>query len=282
MIQSKLAAPFEFKNKFNDTIGQFNINYTPGVNSASKLFEFLEMYSDRFINIAFPKDVKYEDIQQFTTFENWRVRITKVSEFNQIDELVKHGIKFFFDEKFCATNWQQLRDQISLGCCQIYVSDDLTHRLDLVYNRCQEHGVGIRCVLNHVHSSGRYRGLNPTDWFIRPEDMDFIEPYYDAFEFDCSYDNADDKYEWNKFEALYHVFFETKKYIGNLMEINWQLGFYFANPYYPPQYGSRCFCGGHCLQGSSCKICQRYQELARVFEEKGYIFTIDKKGEENG
>lgn len=276
---TKIAAPFVYGGKYNDVIDQYNIFYTPGINDGMKLIEFLDMYSDKYINIAFPKGVNCEQIKPLRTFENMRVRITQPSEFSSIEELKNNNINFFFDEKFAPISWKQLSDQISLGCCQIYIEDDLTHDIDKVYNVCQSHEVGIRCVLNHVHATGQYKGHNPQDWFIRPEDMDYINKYYDAFEFDCSHVDEDgiEHYEWNKFHALYHVFFETKKYVGDLREINNQLRFNFHNQQFMPQYGSRGFCGGHCFKGSSCNICGNYKRLADLLYDKDVAVIQEKE-----
>ena len=272
MTRSKISAPFVYKNIYNDVISEFDIEYVPGVNSGSKLLEFLDMFNDRHINIVFPKGIDMKYVEPLKSFENFRIRVSSTDDLYKIQDLSKIGVKFFLDENFCAVNWKQLDDQLFLGCDPIYVKDDLTHALDMVYNICASNDIGIRCVLNHVQSTGPFAGVRETDWFVRPEDMDYAEGIYSAFEFDCSY-MTDNKYEWSKFDALYTTFFDRRKYVGNMQELNFQLGFVLNNDSCIEQYVSRSNCGFMCAQGSSCEKCRHIKELSDLMHGKGMVIT---------
>lgn len=278
-MKFNIAAPFLYKNRFNGRIDEFNIEYAPGVNDGNKLMQFLQECDDdgKKVNITFPNGVDADLVWPFVHFSNMRVRITNPSEFAKLGGLRERGVSFFLDERFRACNWKQLRDQISLGCSQIYIADDLTHCIEKVYNICEDNGVGLRCVLNHVHSTGPYCGTNDTDWFMRPEDMDTVGRMFDVFEFDCSYANKNGAYEWSKFDALYNVYIKKREYSGNLQEINWQLGFRFENSAYLSSYVNKTRCGFHCASGSSCNLCHNMRELADLFFEKGLMVETKRK-----
>lgn len=279
MTMSNVAAPFVYKNRFNDRISEYNIEYTPGVNSAEKLAYFLQECKDegKMVNIEVKNGLDVDALWPFMHFDNMRIRITSTDDMTRAEHLREKHIKFFFDERFRACNWKQLRDQISYGCCQIYVADDLTHCLKKVYNICQKNEVGMRLVLNHVHSTGPYCGLNETDWFMRPEDMDYLGEYFDVFEFDCSYMSKNGEYEWSKFDALYRTYFEKKRYIGNLQEIVYQLGFVLPNASVAASYAHRTECGFHCASGSSCQMCLHHRELAEQLDGKGVMIIEGKR-----
>lgn len=269
MTRSKICVPFVYKGQYNDVASEFDIRYVPGVNSGSKLLEFFDTFKDMPINVEFPKGIDIKSIEAFKMFDNVRVRVVKESDLSKIRDVSNVGVGFFLDERYSAVNWKQLDDQLSLGCNQIYVKDDLTHDLSSVYNICNTYGVGIRCVLNHVQSTGPYAGLKETDWFVRPEDMPYVYDIYSVFEFDCAYDNEKSEYEWNKFEALYRTFFDRCKYVGNMQELNFQLGFRLDNEACIDQYMSRSECGFACAHGSTCEKCRHIVELSKTMHEKG-------------
>jgi hypothetical protein len=266
-----LCAPFHTAKAEDDRIDEWDIKYIPGHNDPIKLVNFLDQYSSKTINMSCPLGIEPRAIEPLLRFDNLAIRLCSEKDFESIRWLSEKGARFFLDEPFAASSWKQLDDQISFGCCQIYLKDDLTHCLPKVYNICQKNSVGVRCVLNHVHSNGIYRGERETDWFIRPEDMEYASQYYDVFEFDCTYMNEHRDYAWSVFETLYRSYFEKERYTGNLQELNPQIKYQFNNRCYGDLYARRGECGFHCAQGSSCEMCSHHRELADTLYEKNIV-----------
>lgn len=261
---SKLAGPFLYENSLCDEFCEFNIKFDKDKNDFTKLIEFVNEYRSKRINIKM-RTLDVSILSKLAKFHNnlyvrleWRSCHESVMR-----ELKEHGIGFFFDSDFPASDMVSLCNLISFGVSDVYIGDALMYNLPDVSEFCRSKGVRLRVVLNGI-STFWGQGRSPKDMFFRPEDYDIFNQYFDIFEFDCDKD---------KINVMKKVWLDDRKWKGNLQDVNYELRFAVPNGSLSPWFTqSKITCGRKCdyVPSYTCTKCQQFMDLANAMAEKGF------------
>lgn len=244
---------------------EFLINYNPNKNRQKNLFEFFENYPDQRINLNWLDGLTVEEAALISKVNDKVVhRINAIQDLPKIDGLKEKKLPFYFDKMFPAHNWTQLEGFASIGVTDIFIADDLTFQLSAVRQYCDKYNIRIRTILDRISSSMLLSKKLPIYF---PQDIDFMAIYYDVAELETTDDHT--------IKVLYDIWFNQKKWLGNLQEINPDLPFPFPAYSIPSRYVRyRSNCHQRCLKGSNCKECEKMQELAYDFAEKGVRIEV--------
>lgn len=274
-----LAIPYKFNSEFNNNpdVTEYNIVFFKSRNRLEDLIGFAAEYPDKQINIEFAEGIQISVMKALNKInENCRVRL-KSSDFNMIEELKKDSIKYFFDYSFCPNNFTTLQDFINMGVSDMYISDDLCYSLPDVSDILKNHGIKLRVVLNKIPSSSLMKGTNPKSIVYRPQDIDYLQQYYDIFEFDCYKDEY--VYDWHVFNVFYRSWFQRKHWHGDLAEINDDLQIHINNDTLIPDMTERkSVCGMRCNKRavSHCRKCEQFLETSDILMSKNAMFRLQK------
>ena len=262
----KISAPFKMYNDKNDYISEFNIRFNKGQNSFEKLIDFIDYYKDRRINIEFTGDFPMGVISGINKIsDNVYVRLTQ-DNFLAYQELRGNNYKFFFDQDYKVYNYASLECFIDMGVSDVYPTDDLLYNIQETKDYCRSKNVNMRLVLNRIPSTIFNRGNTYKSQLYRPQDMDFLDQYFDMFEFDCG-----DPYDWAKFDVLYRNWFERKGWNGSLEEINDDLRLHYPILSIPSDITFiKSKCGRRCNKReiSFCDKCNQYVEIGKNLEDR--------------
>lgn len=262
----KISAPFKMYNDKNDYISEFNIRFNKGQNSFEKLIDFIDYYKDRRINIEFTGDFPMGVVSGINKIsDNVYVRLTQ-DNFLAYQELKENNYKFFFDQDYKVYNYASLECFIDMGVSDIYPTDDLLYNIQETKDYCKSKNVNMRLVLNRIPSTIFNRGNTYKSQLYCPQDMDFLDQYFNMFEFDCG-----DPYDWAKFDVLYRNWFERKGWNGSLEEINDDLRLHYPILSIPSDITFiKSKCGRRCNKReiSFCDKCNQYVEIGKSLEDR--------------
>lgn len=273
----KVAVPYEYKNPLMGVVQEFNIEFDSRKSALNKLIEFIETYPDTRINIHFPRGVDIATVTALAKmFTNVYFRLDSV-DMSKSAELVENGCHFFFNYDICAFNYTVLDYQLTLGVSDIYIADDLWYNLTDVAAYCQNKNVGIRLVLNRIPSTTGDKGTNPKTPLITPEDLEILDQYITTYEFDCG-----EPANMHRLEEYMKIWFDRGYWHGNIQEINGDLKVPIHNDMLMPSlWHYKSVCDKRCCKRvvSNCRKCEQWWEIAKIFNDKGFIIKEDKKQE---
>lgn len=184
-----------------------------------------------------------------------------------VDKIKQEKIPFFYSSQI--NNWDELLGCIELGVSDVYIFGDLCFDLENIRHIAQEKKVQIRCFANICYNNWKNGAI--TDFFIRPEDVDFYGQFIDVIEFY----NSEDKQN-----VLYDVYFHLKEWNGNLQEVIQGLKVNVNNAYFFDEgefARRRSVCGKKCLKGNKCSLCFRLIELASSLENNPEYEIIKRR-----
>ena len=277
MENIKLSIPFILNGKMNDKVSEFNVHFNKEKNSFEKFLQFIDMYKDKRINVTFYGDFPMGVATSIDKVsDNTYVRLTN-ENFYMSKELQEKGIKFFFDSSFPAYNLSSLDSLINAGATDIYPTDDLLYNLEETYQYCKDNNVGMRLVLNTIPSTVMDRGEIYKSQIYRPQDREFLDQYFDAYEFACGR-----PYDWAKFDVLYRAWFVREGWNGDLSEINDDLELPFPNlGVMLDLTKDKAKCGRRCNKRSSskCDKCNEYVSIGISLADKGAYLRENKRRE---
>lgn len=273
---------YKYHFELNDKVQGFNVTYDPNVNNFNKLIEFIQTYPEYDINIKYKDSIDTKTAAAFAKIgENVRFCLSG-QDIQKTEKLKQNGCKFYFDKSCGVASVWELKYMVEeLGVDSIYILDDLCYDLENVSAYCHDHGVRLRVVLNRcpskiVHDDKRLM-------FYRPQDMDYVERFYDIAEFECG--EGFNSFNEKLCEVLYKRFFVKRDWYGNVQELNPSIPFVVYNRQLPlPYVHKRSTCGLRCLrEGTKCRYCDLMYELMGAMAEKGLQFDIKpKEGEKDG
>ena len=240
-------------------------------------------FIERLINKEFNNRIiiRVEDIQLFQ--ENSRLALfqqlklvhevdfkLKFENYNpEYDELFQEikdsNIPFFFDIK--AGGLDVFYGLVDLGVSDIYVVNELGFSLKQLGPVAHAAGISIRAFANFAQDSW---GINPgiKSFFIRPEDIQYYEPYVDVVEFMGELKS--------EFEVYYKIYGIQNKWEGNLDDLI--IGLNTSEPVdnktIVPEIlpRKRLMCQKGCLTGASCSLCELYLDVSKTLSEKALYF----------
>lgn len=274
---------------------RYNINYIPDPNQNFKylnevdeitirynykdtsLLDFLLLHKEQRVNIYITDAEKFLSNDSIELFVHIKEKYPKLnfvlffseSEKDLLEEVQKKGLKYFFTNY--VNNWDNLHHIASLKPTDVYVVEALCFELEAVSKFLHSHGIDVRCFANVAQSSAESTPALK-HFFIRPEDVDFYEPYIDCIDF-FGHDLKD-----HQINTYYKIYKYDKEWYGQLKEIiiglKSDIDSRFIIPAFPKH---RLNCGKRCLKGRRCRICETIEETAATLEKKGVIFTKLKK-----
>lgn len=264
----KLAVPFKRFNDVCDIADEFNIDFDPKQNSFEKLIDFIQEYSSKRINILYIGGIDMKTAKALSKIgDNVFFRLS-ASDTVAVQPLTESGCRFFFDSTMAVYNAPSLVSILDIGVTDVYIADDLWHRLKDTSSACKKHGVSIRAIANRIPSTCINRGKTPTDIILRPNDIDIIDGFVDTLEFDC-FQNGGRNYDFAKMDVLYKTWFEKKNWNGDLREINDDLDFPLPNTTLFPQFTAcKLNCDFRCAFGGKCNKCEQFRDLASFLSKK--------------
>lgn len=168
-----------------------------------------------------------------------------------------------------ATDWDYLHYLINLQVSDVYIAENLGFDLKAVADFVHGANAQVRVYPNIAQSS-----LPSTPalqkFFIRPEDVEFYEPYIDIFEFYG---------EISRQDVLLLIYKDIKHWFGNINDIILDLKYDMDSRSLLPLFGKmRVSCRRDCMRGKrACKLCYAMDDLSKTLIDKGYIFTKKKK-----
>lgn len=262
--------------ELNDKVQGFNISYDPNVNDFNKLIEFIQTYPDYDINIKYKNGVDEKTAAALAKIGNNVFFCLGGQDIQKTDRLKKNNCKFFFDKTCGVSSYWELEYMVEkIGVDSVYIVDDLCYNLEKVSEYCHKHGVRLRVILNRcptkiVHDDKRLM-------FYRPQDMEYLERFYDIAEFECG--EGINGFNKQLCLVLYKRFFEKRDWYGNIQELNPSLPFEAYNRQLPiPYVRRRSTCGLRCLRdGAGCTYCDTVYGLMQNMVESGIQFDIKPK-----
>lgn len=276
------AAPFQYGKhpELEGLVQEFNLDFHKNSNQ-DKMIEFIQLYAkDYRINIHFTDGFDFKKAKVFKNLsENVYFRLNKedwVSFFSLQDGGFNR--KYFFDSQWAARSYSELEYMLTLGISDIYISDDLLYNLPKVKEYCSEKQVKIRVILNRIPNQYASRqNFSVKNIVFKPQDIDYIDKFFDTFEFDCIESN--NQYNFNKAKILYKIFIKDKKWLGDISDFNrdW-ITPVVARLIYPELLQIQTTCKMRCVsENTKCHLCRDAYDLAATMEEKKLAW--EKKSE---
>lgn len=273
---------YKYRFELNDKVQGFNIAYDPEDNEFNKLIEFIQTYPDHEINIRYKNGLDTKTAAAFAKIGSNVRFCLGGQDIQKIEKLRQNGCKFYLDKNCGVASYWELKYLVEeLGVDSVYIVDDLCYNLEKVSEYCHSHGVRLRTVLNRCPT--QFVCDDKRLMFYRPQDMGYIERYYDIAEFECG--EGFNGFNDNLCKVLYKRFFENRDWYGNVQDLNPSIPFEVYNRQLPlPFVRRRSTCGLACLHDNSqCTFCESVYDLMQNMVDHGLQFGIKpkKKGEEN-
>lgn len=267
-----------------DKVDEMIIHYNP---KDETLFEYIELHKDQRIIIDvgdIESFIENSYIARFLAFKgakpeltNWCFRIPhgpnqREAEQKLWKDFESTGIAFFSSE--FIHDWDALDAYLSTAATDVYVTEALCFELDKVAKVVHDAGKRVR-VFPNVAQSSTMRWCNGIKtFFIRPEDIEFYEPYVDVCEI-----WAEDQ----KQVVYYDIYAKDKKWFGPLKEIIIGLKSDIDSRFILPRFAERRIkCGKDCFKGGKCKMCDRIEELSFTLKEAGLLVKMKENKDERG
>lgn len=159
-------------------------------------------------------------------------------------------------------DWDTLHFWAAVGVSDVYICEALGFELDRVAKFCHARKIKVRIYPNVAQHSIKI--LQPLrSFFVRPEDVDFYEPYVDVMEFWCDLEKQD---------VYFHIYKEQKHWPGDLSHII--IGLESVNNVLIKDNfaATRVSCAKDCLRGESCDLCGHVATLSRLVKESQLTF----------
>lgn len=262
-----IAIPFKRFDNLEGKIKEYNIKFRTDDSSLDDLIDFISLDYINRVNIQFSDKINIKVVNTVNKIKNCVYVRVLPEQWPQISELQENEVKFFLDSSMPVSSYSQLAEAMDMGVSDIYIADDLTYNLKDVRYICESNCVQLRTILNRIPMTTLNKGKDVKSTIYRPQDIDYIEQYYDVFEFDCG-----DPYNWNVFDVLFKAFFINKNWYGNLAEINPDIQFHFPNEQvlnYYTYYKTNCERVCDKRKSNPCKKCEQFMNIGKILREKG-------------
>lgn len=244
------------------------------------MIEFIQAYPNHRINIIFPPgQVSISTMKALSAISDKVYVKLSYSDLLQTQELKDNNIKFFFNAATCVENYTTLNDFVALGVTDIYPAGDLLYGMDNLREWANDRNINLRLVLNSIPSTALYKGQDEKSMIYRPEDIDMLADYFDAFEF------QNIKNDKRDLDILYKIWFKDKTWNGQISEINEEVEMDFPNQSLVPEFTKyKMNCERVCDRRvkNHCNKCSQFLEIARYLNQQNIRLKImDKKKQSN-
>lgn len=258
----KFCTNFSKKSKITNKVDELNIPYQ------KNLLDFIQEHQNQRINITIdPTDIinfkECVDMVKQNNLENIYLRCSKIDK-DAIDFMQNNNIKYFFS--IPTDNWETFLNFIELKVTDIYIIEELCFDLIRVSTIAHNNGVNLRTFPNV--SQYKWENLPALkSFFIRPNELDAYEPYFDTLEL---------LGDTEKIDIIYEIYSKDRKWMGKLKEIIAGFQSDIDNKHIIPQYTKRRIdCQRNCLKGGKCSMCDTVESLAKTLAETPIIVKGD-------
>lgn len=260
--------------KYLNEINEITINYR---RKDTSLLDFMFQHKEQRINIKINDEQDFLDNNCISVFEGIKFEYPELnfvllfSDKNEelLSQVKTSEIKYFFTT--LIKDWDSLYYIKDLKPTDIYIVETLGFELDVISQILHEENIKIRCFANVAQSSAK---TTPAlkQFFIRPEDIDFYEPYIDCIEF-FGQERKD-----HTLEIYYKIYKYDKKWFGKLNEIIIGLNSDIDSRFILPKFAERRLgCGKRCLKGRPCQICEAIEGLSATLEKNNLMIADFEK-----
>ena len=230
------------------------------------LFDLLEQYPDKTF-VYNLENLKYAEphLKKLVLLNQNRITLAL---YNLEDR--EYCIANFFPYYYIrpVNTFSQARALKDLGVSQILIDAPLTH----MFHKVKLLNIPIRVipVFSFLDNLPRDNGVNG-NW-IRPEELEYYEPYIDTIEFGLQPQKRE--------QALFRIYAEQHEWAGELGRIIHDLNYIGTNRMLNPEYTiKRMNCGMICAENpNNCHICYNLLDLAT---EKTVIQIQQEKDKNN-
>lgn len=264
----KYAIPFtrSFKYWDNENV-QININYKPKI---KQLDTFISLYPTKRINLNFTNlDNLNEDIKIISALRqkypqsDLVVRMPTYSK--KLEQLlVQKNLPHFYNE--IITTWDKFNGFLSLKVTDIIIGEEIAFSAKILSDNAKKNHISLRFFANVCQSSwDEEKSL--TTFFIRPQDINFYEHYFDVCEFYISWQNK------HQFNPVYKSYAIDKKWFGRLDLLIVGYKGDEDSRYLLPEFGIRRLnCGKKCnkTNPSTCSFCYKIATVGKVLQENNF------------
>lgn len=261
----KYAIDYFYKDmqhfKYLDEVNEITIKFNP---SDKTLIDFMEAHANQRINIYITNVSEFLQKKSLELFDEVRAQYPLLDFAFKLDaytdeakelvaQLREKQYKFYFN--IHVKDFDTLHGLVNLGVSDVYITEELGFELEQCAKIAHERNVQIRVYPNIAQSSWSSTP-DICKFFIRPDDVDFYEPYVDVMEFLGDH---------RKLATYYKIYAEDKKWLGKLNEVIIDFADDVDNQCILSTFANRRVdCGKRCLKGKSCQICATQQELAET------------------
>lgn len=262
----KYAIPFTRKFSYWETgpTIEININFKPKI---KQLAYFIEQYPEHRINIFVKQQQQLDSALEIISalrekYQGRELILVLPSYRKDLEQkVVESGVPHYY--KQLITTWEKFNGFLSLNVTDITIGGEIAFAAQILSEKAKKNQKALRFFCNICQSSWQYE-KSLTTFFIRPEDIDLYEPYFDTCEF---YYPVEEKHRLN---VLYKTYSKDKKWFGRLSLL---IGNYHGdedNKYLIPEFGvRRLSCGKRCCKSEprTCFFCERSVELAKTLQK---------------
>lgn len=273
---------------------KFSIKFYKGCRVLSKADEVILLYDSRHTNLIeyvkdYPQEIRiivdistYMDRDLFSNLEIWRAAMAEHPNFaikmQCYNEELAAALQDVDIPFFIATyidTFELLEKYVKLGVSDVYICNDLGFSIKKVSKICKANHINVRVYPNIAQSSlpsSEREQLGLRIFFIRPEDLEYYEPYVDIIEFFGPLE---------KQSVLFEIY-KSGKWLSNLSELILGLNRQVNNIAILPDFAEvRLNCGNVCEKDNKCRYCDKMGSFVdtteKVKEASGYQFRIVKK-----
>ena len=266
------AIPFSRKFKYANQNIQWNIKYKPKI---QELNNFISLYQNKRINILLEEDPTDKDIQIIQIlvqkFPDTKIVLAPMQYNKNLESLlVQNGIPHYYQE--IVTDWDKFNGFLTLDITDIIVAEKLAFSAKLLSKKAKKNKKALRVFCNICQSSWEDTPSLKT-FFIRPEDLELYEKYFDTIEFFIKDPSV------SRLNTLYEIYTKDKKWFGKLKELIIGYEGEEDSRFIIPRFGEqRLNCGKRCVEGRDpiCHMCDRIIDLSKTLKDQSIVVSIDK------
>lgn len=225
--------------------------------------EFIDSHPDQriIIRICPDEDKLFAVVDELVELAKTH-KFTILVDYHEVVEFVpkfeKEGIPCY--NGYIYNHWEEFNMALNSSATDIRISGELAFSLNKVAAMAHEVGKKIRVIANNPYENNVLPIYK--HFFIRPEDVEYYEPYVDVIEFSVG--------SLPKFDVLYKIYTKDKSWYGDLGELIYGLKDIDSRCVLPTFSIRRMTCGRRCIKGTKCTLCESTIELSRAMKDKGY------------
>lgn len=285
----KFAVPYYLKDspKWMDSASEIIIDYSVS-HTEEELVDFLKIYPDKRIvldvmdvegfiknNLA-PYTLKH--LKDKYNLHNWAIRFpvshNDILTVEKYLKAIQDIVIFPYFYLAPVETFEQLDRFLHMNVTDIYITNALAFDLQRVKEKRDsfETVANIRIYPNICQSYWADEQSVRT-FFVRPEDVDYYEPYVDIFEIYA------ETRQQKQMASIYFDIYKSKSWLGDLKEYLINCNYSITNEYLPKNFGEyRLKCRKKCVITSQCDFCNQCQRLSDMIKTTAQRFVNVEEG----